>query len=909
MSLLRNSLALTLALLALVTGNAQTNPVKRISEYNQATTVGTNDDLILNQWQTTNYATTRVSFDKFARALGAATGVQASPDDNLDDSTALNLALTNGGLVVLSRPGVYQITNKLVIPSNTRFILHPGAIIRRMTNTLDAMVINKSDGSLGGYGAVSNIIIEGGTFDANSNNIIGQCTALAFSHGENITVRDTLIKNVATWHGLEFNSVKNGQAQNVTFLNTTNEALQIDYNDAANFPWFGPVDYTPCKNILIENCTFINGVDGIGSHSTRIGTTHRNVTIQNCTFTNLSGSAVKPLDYDALTVRGCWVENARNLISYGEATPANTNYGLQVIGNTVRNCTNGSAFHAIYIARGNKILIEGNTVTECSYNAICDGGNVTDLQIVGNDIRRAGFFTSLGSGISLSLGDKNGRVYNNKLAECYTAGILIGSGGPVTNCLIFGNVTTNTISLTAVGPGVAIQNNLATVPSNGQPAFVDGNAPAYGTPPQFDNGTNFWDSTILYLDFDGPTPFRDQVTGRNPTNLYLLNSTNAQRVSGADGTGARLWKGLIYAAAPAYTNKLSFSFWVKMNVTNNAAISTVASVVNQFSSGTSGSYFVGLYPSSTTLKLGLVTNGARGDITFTLPQSLTNDAWHHIGLTYQTNTGTMCYYDGEQYATNNGTIHSLALGTSYPLSVLCAAGAEQHLGGGSLDLLSVFSTVLTPGDMRRLYYSGNGDPRSMTSLTILSNSPNNMVYIGAPYTNASPAFSNTPATFYNDAYGKATFTGGAGLQFFAGNQATPGVTMTSNLVQMLNPVQVYTLGNQSGLGNVTTNQPGAGAGTTNFFSVTPNLAGDLDGQISVVTSGAPANGTNFLTYTFWQAMSNAPSVTLTPASSDATEVHQYIYVKTTTTNFSLFTRAGTALTAAKSNSWFYHIMR
>lgn len=193
-------------------------------------------------------------------------------------------------------------------------------------------------------------------------------------------------------------------------------------------------------------------------------------------------------------------------------------------------------------------------------------------------------------------------------------------------------------------------------------------------------------------------------------------------------------------------------------------------------------------------------------------------------------------------------------------------------------------------------------------LTFASNGPYNTLIIGK--TNApGGTFSNTAATIYNDAYGKATFTGGAGLQFIAGNQATPGVTMTSNLVQMLSPVQVYTLGNQSGLGNVTTNQPGAGVGTTNFFSVTPNLAGDLDGQISVVTAGAPANGTNFLTYTFWQAMSNAPSVTLTPASSDATEVHQYIYVKTTTTNFSLFTRAGTALTAAKSNSWFYHIMR
>ena len=46
-----------------------------------------------------------------------------------DDTAALQEMLDRRGIVTIDRPGIYLITKTLVIHSNTRFILSPGAVL------------------------------------------------------------------------------------------------------------------------------------------------------------------------------------------------------------------------------------------------------------------------------------------------------------------------------------------------------------------------------------------------------------------------------------------------------------------------------------------------------------------------------------------------------------------------------------------------------------------------------------------------------------------------------------------------------------------------------------------------------------------------------------------------------------
>ncbi|KPC92605.1 plasmin and fibronectin-binding protein A, partial [Streptomyces sp. NRRL F-6602] len=151
----------------------------------------------------------------------------------------------------------------LRIYRNTRLTLADGAVIRRAGN--GTMLLNGDAGQpLGGYTGHGSLIIEGGTWDSQAVQYPTSAMCISIGHAEDVTIRDTTIKDVCGFHGIELNSTRRARITRVTALGykdpdgtrSFSEAFQLDLaKGSAYFGGFGPYDDTPCTDILIEGCS------------------------------------------------------------------------------------------------------------------------------------------------------------------------------------------------------------------------------------------------------------------------------------------------------------------------------------------------------------------------------------------------------------------------------------------------------------------------------------------------------------------------------------------------------------------------------------------------------------------------------------------------------------------------------
>src|SRR5699024_8900930 len=208
-------------------------------------------------------------------------------------------AAENGVLHI--KKGTYLIDKPIKIKSNT-IIFAYGSTFRRNAN-INNMFINDSNATKGGYNANENIEIIGAVFDGAGGSLSDKCTMLAFGHAKNIKIIDSTFKNLRDWHMIELNACQNVLIQNCLFEDygtsiMGTEMIQIDVaKSTTEFPWFGPYDNTTCDNIVIKNNKFINGVRGIGTHSSVENKEHTRITIIENEFKNMSGESIRGLDW------------------------------------------------------------------------------------------------------------------------------------------------------------------------------------------------------------------------------------------------------------------------------------------------------------------------------------------------------------------------------------------------------------------------------------------------------------------------------------------------------------------------------------------------------------------------------------------------------------------------------------
>ncbi|MFP3125348.1 hypothetical protein OH784_21915 [Ectobacillus funiculus] len=235
---------------------------------------------------------------------------------------ALNLAKNSKiPIKVIIPEGSYTLKKALHIYSNTWLYTSPNTVFRKANTHKEIMLLNGDfKVSYKGYDGNSNIIVDGGIWDAAGKDKVWTPSVFGFAHGRNILIQNTVIKNIVGGHAIDSAGNKDVIIKNNKFLGFYGsgnepyiEAIQIDgmISEKA-FRRFGTVDFTVTKNIRIEDNYFGNshvkgmkpwGV-GVGSHSTALANPYSNIQILNNTFEGMTYAAVRGHNWENTLVKG-----------------------------------------------------------------------------------------------------------------------------------------------------------------------------------------------------------------------------------------------------------------------------------------------------------------------------------------------------------------------------------------------------------------------------------------------------------------------------------------------------------------------------------------------------------------------------------------------------------------------------
>lgn len=401
-------------------------------------------------------------------------------DGITDDAPAIQRALdeSNGKKVIIPDDGrTYLIKSPLIIKSNTILEIGNSTTIKRGAN-INNMVRNDADGTIGGYGANTNIEIVGGVWDANGTEYPTNCSLIAIGHANNIRIRNAKFKEIYNWHYIELNAVQDGLVRDCLFdgyiLNTGTEMVQIDVmRDAGVFPWFGPYDNTACNNITIQNNIFRNGKKGFGSHTMVANSPHTNINVLDNYFYGMSNVAVDARHYNRLLVKGNTFENCWKGVMAQSFDTSNPVYGCTIDGNTFSSINTAEDARAIQIWQTvNRGIISNNTINNVGRHGIgVDYGRWWGVK--GNVVTNCGQAGIYIYGSSHVTVEGNNCSVNNTTNTSGRYDIMIGYSAVEKNAnnVVIGNYTesigvNNTIKTLVTNNNILSQENSSLAPGN-----------------------------------------------------------------------------------------------------------------------------------------------------------------------------------------------------------------------------------------------------------------------------------------------------------------------------------------------------------------------------------------------------------------------------------------------------------
>lgn len=199
----------------------------------------------------------------------------------------INEVLSLGGDIVF-RPGTYNITNTMVLTSNSNITCEPGCIFKRMAACY--IVTTQVNSSTTLYNGAHDISWAGGTFIGNS---CGNKSGNMFNivHAKNIHLSGMVMKKCVHNHFIEINSSKNVTVTNCEFIDHIDkpadehkECIQIDFAYHGGLAYAAQnsrtYDYTHCEDIYIVKNTFTRNTTCIGTHTQAYADQHhRNIQI------------------------------------------------------------------------------------------------------------------------------------------------------------------------------------------------------------------------------------------------------------------------------------------------------------------------------------------------------------------------------------------------------------------------------------------------------------------------------------------------------------------------------------------------------------------------------------------------------------------------------------------------------
>lgn len=331
-------------------------------------------------------------------------------DDRAVIQAQLDAAHTAGGGIVYIPPGkTYGISTFLVVYDNTTIWAY-GATLKATGNS--GLLRNfLGTETFTAYDGHSHIRVLGGTWDGNAadagvGTVTSETDIINFVHCQDITVRDAVVMNCSTAHGLEFNSTDGGRALNCRFLGFKDnsvgsirgfsEAVQVDIAKSGSSS-IGSFDNTASRNILVQGCYFGPssrlGAYGraVGSHTLAAGVTFDNIQVLDNRIDGTLQEGMQAYGWKrAVISRNVITGTGKSGILVTLTDPATTSvspYGLDITGNIIDGCSDDSGIRVLSYAayKYPGVVIADNVVRTVTGNGIhaehCQAPTITGNRV------------------------------------------------------------------------------------------------------------------------------------------------------------------------------------------------------------------------------------------------------------------------------------------------------------------------------------------------------------------------------------------------------------------------------------------------------------------------------------------------------------------------------------------------
>lgn len=209
--------------------------------------------------------------------------------------------------------GTYKVVAPLHIYSNTTLNLKSDTVLERDFEGSSLLRTGETSDVAYGYEGFKNITVKGGVWDSKFDSVTG----MRLMHCKNVKLQNFTVKNICDSHHIEIGAANNMTIDGVTLTgykrtkNTSGEAIQIDpVHSSEHFKYSRYLDDTPCKNITVKNCSFIDVFSGVGSRAGVNGSYFDNMKIINNTFENIKDKAICTFNYTNSTIKNNKITNA-----------------------------------------------------------------------------------------------------------------------------------------------------------------------------------------------------------------------------------------------------------------------------------------------------------------------------------------------------------------------------------------------------------------------------------------------------------------------------------------------------------------------------------------------------------------------------------------------------------------------
>lgn len=314
----------------------------------------------------------------------------------------------------------YYFNQIIRVYPKTVILIEEGAVIK-LSGSTQARFFNGDVGNSTyayGYDGDGDIHFTGkGVIDCNSGN-----GAAGFAHGKDISFTGITFQNASNTYFIEINSSRNVTISGCTFQDMGNtdgglyEMLQFDYANEVGFPSFGAYDNTPCENVLVENCVFRDGSQGIGTHASPAVEAHKGIRIINNGLFNLTLNGIRAQGW----AYGSVVSN-NYLFECGDrplsclGTCSEMEFSNNFVNGGGSDTAGGFWFSVSGGTYPTRLRIVGNRAYKCKGEGFFLGG-MTFSNIHDNEVYQCGR-----RGFNLNNGASSNKVFNNKV---FAAGLL-----------------------------------------------------------------------------------------------------------------------------------------------------------------------------------------------------------------------------------------------------------------------------------------------------------------------------------------------------------------------------------------------------------------------------------------------------------------------------------------------------